>query len=93
MKIVVTLRSKLGEVLTPDSPLIVRDNGGRLVPMTGAFLTRMDKFYAPKLGWHGATIRSCRQGFATAAVRCNIQPIPVALAVEAVLMHLYQYPT
>ena len=58
LKIVVKLRVKLGETLTVQSPLLVRLNKGALVPMTGAFMARMDERYAPALGWYKATIRS-----------------------------------
>ena len=43
------------------------------VPMTGDFMRRMDKIYAPKLGWQNATLHSRRRGFATAAVRSGIR--------------------
>ena len=43
------------------------------VPMTGDFMRRMDKIYAPKLGWQNATLHSRRRGFATAAVRTTVE--------------------
>ena len=47
----VLLRARRGEVLTVDSPLLVRVAKSKLVPMTGVFMARMDKIYAPVLGW------------------------------------------
>ena len=38
IKITVKLRVKFGEALTVKSPLLVRVNKGRLVPMTGAYM-------------------------------------------------------
>ena len=55
--------------MTVNSPLLIRENKGELVPMTGQVMASMDKTYAPKLGWLGATIHSRRRGLATAAVR------------------------
>ena len=60
----------------------MRHSGGRLVPMTGTFMTRMDKIYAPKLGWYKATRHSRRRGFATAAVRCNIHMAAITIAMR-----------
>ena len=82
LKIVVKLRAEVGEVLTPGSPLLVRENKDKLVPMTGTFMTRMDKLYAPRLGWYKATIHSRRCGFATAAVRCNIHMAAITIAMR-----------
>ena len=50
LKIEVKLRVQFGELLTVNSPLLVRMNKGKLVPMTGAFMAQMDKTYAPTLG-------------------------------------------
>ena len=82
LKVVVRLRVGLGEPLTVDSPLLVRLNRGKLVPMTGAFMTRMDKVYAPLLGWIKATIHSRRRGFATAAVRCGVHMASITIAMR-----------
>ena len=79
---VVRLRTGLGEILTVDSPLLVRLSKGKLVPMTGAFMSRMDKVYAPLLGWIKATIHSRRRGFATAAVRCGVHMASITIAMR-----------
>ena len=50
IKITVRLRCRRGEVLTVDSPLLVRENKDNLVPMTVQFMAAMDKRYAPTLG-------------------------------------------
>ena len=50
IKVVVNMRCKLGEALTVESPLLVRLTGGKIVPLTGDFVSRMDKIYAPLLG-------------------------------------------
>ena len=82
LKIVIRLRVALGEHLTVDSLLLVRKNRGRLVPMTGDFLRRMDLIYAPKLGWFQATIHSRRRGFATAMVRSGIHMAAITIAMR-----------
>ena len=61
LKIVVKLRVELGETLTVQSPLLVGLNKGVLMPMTGAYMARIDKQYAPALGWYKATIHSRRR--------------------------------
>ena len=76
------LRVKRGEVLTVNSPLLIRENRGELVPMTGQFMASMGKTYAPKLGWLGATIHSRRRGFATAAVRSGIHMASICIAMR-----------
>ena len=70
------------EVLTPESPLLVRESRGKLVPLTASFMTAMDKVYAPTLGWYKATIHSRRRGFATAAVRCGIHMAAITIAMR-----------
>ena len=65
-----------------NSPLLVRENKGKLVPMTGVFMTRMDKIYAPALGWFSATIHSRRRGFATAMVRSGIHMASITIAMR-----------
>ena len=82
LKVVVRLRSKLGEKLSVDSPLLVRKNRDKIIPMTGAYMARMDKAYAPKLGWFKATIHSRRRGFATAMVRCGIHMASITIAMR-----------
>ena len=82
LKIVVLLRARRGEALTVDSPLLVRVARNKLVPMTGDFMGRMDKIYAPVLGWYKATIHSRRRGFATAAVRCGIHMASISIAMR-----------
>ena len=72
----------MGEVLTADSLLLVRKGKKGLVPMTGAFMARMDKLYSPVLGWVKATIHSRRRGFATAAVRCGIHMASICIAMR-----------
>ena len=80
LKIMVKLRLHFGEILTVDSPLLVRMNKGQLVPMTGTFMARMDKIYAPALGWFNATIHSRRRGFATAMVRSGVHMASITIA-------------
>ena len=82
LKIVVKLRVKFGDKLTSDSALLVREKKGKLVPMTGAYIARMDKIYAPELGWFSATIHSRRRGFATAMVRCGIHMASITIAMR-----------
>ena len=82
LKIVVKLRTNLNEVLTADSPLLLRANKGKLVPMTGAFMARQDLIYAPTLGWYKATIHNRRRGFATAAVRCGVHMAAITIALR-----------
>ena len=50
--------------------------------MTGDFMTKMDKLYAPILGWHKATIHSRRRGFATAAVKSGIHMANITIAMR-----------
>ena len=45
-------------------------------------MAKMDKFYAPKLGWFRATIHSRRRGFATAMVRCGIHIASITIAMR-----------
>ena len=82
IKVVVRLRSRLGEVITPSSPLLVRSKGRHIVPMTGAFMSKMDKIYAPILRWGKATIHSRRRGFATAAVRSGLHMAKITIALR-----------
>ena len=79
IKITVSLRLNKGEVLTP---LLVRKGKEGLVPMTGAFMARMNNLNAPGLGWLMATIHSRRRGFATAAVRCGIHMASICIAMR-----------
>ena len=76
------MRVKLGENLKTTSPLLVRRARGKTVPLTGSFVSRMDKIYAPILGWFKATIHSRRRGFATAAVRCGIHMAKITIAMR-----------
>ena len=39
IKVVVNMRFKLGETLTVESPLLVRLTGGKIVPLTGNFVS------------------------------------------------------
>ena len=71
-----------GEQITVDSPLLVRERQGKLVPMTGAFMSRMDRTYGPILKWGKATIHSRRRGFATAAVRSGLHMATISLAMR-----------
>ena len=82
LKIVVKLRITQGEVLTVNSPLLVRMRRGKIVPMTGAYMASMDKVYGTVLGWGKATIHSRRRGFATAAVRCGIHMANITIAMR-----------
>ena len=79
IKITVSLRLNKGEVLTP---LLVRKGKEGLVPMTGAFMARMNNLNAPGLGWLMATIHSRRRGFATAAVRYGIHMASICTAMR-----------
>ena len=76
------MRIKLGEKLSVKSPLLVRRVRGKMVPLTGNFISRMDKIYAPILGWFKATIHSRRRGFATAAVRCGLHMAKITIAMR-----------
>ena len=82
IKVVVRLRTQLKERLTIGSPLLVRRRKGRVVPMTGNFMARMDKMYAPVMKWGKATIHSRRRGFATAAVRCGLHMAKISIAMR-----------
>ena len=82
LKILVMLRVRHGEKLTVNSPILVRMNRKKLVPMTGDFMRRMDKIYAPRLGWRKATLHSRRRGFATAAVRSGIHMANITIAMR-----------
>ena len=82
LKVVVRLRSKLGERLTIESPILVRQRKGNIVPMTASFMSRMDDLYSPKLGWYKATLHSRRRGFATAAVRCGFHMAAIIIAMR-----------
>ena len=65
-----------------ESPLLVRENKGRIVPMTGAYMTRMDLRFIPLLKWGKATIHSRRRGFATAAVRSGLHMASIIIAMR-----------
>ena len=82
IKITVNLRARQNDVLTVDSPLLVRQGRGRLVPMTGEYMARMDRIYAPALGWAKATIHSRRRGFSAAAVRSCIHMASICIALR-----------
>ena len=82
IKVGVKLRLRHRERLTADSPLLVRLSKGRIIPMTAAFMSRMDKRYAPVLRWGKATIHSRRRGFATAAVRCGLHMAKISIAMR-----------
>ena len=56
LKVVVALRVKLKEKLSIDSPLLVRERRGSVIPMTAAFMSRMDRSYTHILNWGKATI-------------------------------------
>ena len=70
------------ERLTANSPLLVRERKGKIVPMTGDFMSRMDRRYVPILKWGKATIHSRRRGFATAAVRCGLHMAKISIAMR-----------
>ena len=82
LKVVVKLRAARGENVTVDSPILVREKRGKIVPMTGQFMATMDKVYAPTLGWCNATIHSRRRGFATAAVRSGVHMAAITVAMR-----------
>ena len=82
IKVVVALRHRCQEPVSVDSPLLVRESEGKIVPMTGTFMARMDKDYGPKLGWGKATIHSRRRGFATAAVRSGLHMAIITIAMR-----------
>ena len=60
----------------------VRVNRGKLVPMTGDYMGRMNKIYTRKLGWCMATISGRRRGFAAAMVRAGIHLVPITVAMQ-----------
>ena len=76
------LRVRHSEAITVDSPLLVRMKKGKLVPMTGSFMARMDKVYGPMLEWGKATIHSRRRGFATVAVRSGLHMAVITIAMR-----------
>ena len=82
LKILVKLRLKHGERLTVNSPILVREKDKTIVPMTGQYMMRNDKIYAPLLGWHKATIHSRRRDFAAATVRSGIHMAQIAIAMK-----------
>ena len=82
LKVVVKLRTANGENIAMDSPILVRENRGKIVPMTGQFMASMDRIYAPTLGWYKATIHSRRRGFATAAVRSGVHMAAISIALR-----------
>ena len=82
IKVVVKLRQSVGEQMTVNSPLLVREKQKKLVPMTGAFMSRMDKTYGPILKWGTATIHSRRRGFAAAAVRSGLHMATISIAMR-----------
>ena len=82
LKIAVKLRLNQGEVLSGSSPLLVRLNRRKIVPMTASYMSSMDKIYSPILGWHKATIHSRRRGFATAAVRSGVHMASITIAMR-----------
>ena len=82
LKVIVKFRANLGEKLTVTSPLLVRQARGQLVQLTGNFMTRKDKLWAPALGWAGATIHSRRRSFATAAVRRRLHMASITIAMR-----------
>ena len=82
LKVIVKLRLRRKERLSVNSPLLVRIKQGKVVPMTGAFMTSMDRIFAPVLGWHKATIHRRRRGFVTAAVRNGIHMTYITIAMR-----------
>ena len=72
IKVLIRLRLMHNESLTVDSPLLVRENKGKIIPMSGASMSRMNKCFSPLLKWVKATIYSRRRGFATAAGRSGL---------------------
>ena len=82
IKVVVKLRLSKNESLSVASPLLVRENKNNIVPMTGVFMSKMDKVYGPILKWGKATIHSRRRGFATAAVRSGLHLATISIALR-----------
>ena len=76
------LRVKHGERLTVESPILVRMNRKKLVPMTGDFMRRMVKIYVATQGWQNVTLDSRRRGFATAAVKSGIHMANITIAMR-----------
>ena len=60
----------------------MRTSRNRIVPMTAAFMAKMDYYYAPRLGLFKATIHSRRRGFATAMVRCGIHMASITITMR-----------
>ena len=82
VKIAVKLRLNQGKVLTGSSPLLVRLNRRKIVPMTASYMSGMDRIYSPILGWYKATIHSRQRGFATAAVRSGVHMASITIAMR-----------
>ena len=82
IKVVVRLRMHKKEKLKIDSPLLVRERRGKIVPMTGIFMSRMDTLYVPILRWGKATIHSRRRGFAPATVHCRLHMVKISIVMR-----------
>ena len=52
LRLIVRLSIKRKEKIPVNSPLLVHEAIGQLVPMTGSFMSQMDKAYAPIMGWY-----------------------------------------
>ena len=52
LKLIVKLPLGRKEKIPVNSPLLVHVAIGQLVPMTGCFMSQMDKAYAPIMGWY-----------------------------------------
>ena len=66
-------------------------NHKKLVPMTGDFMRRMDKIYAPRVGWQKATLHSRRRGLAKAAVKSGIHMANITIAMRHSIEVTMQY--
>ena len=91
LKILFMLRVRNEKKLTVNSPILVRMNGKKLVPMTGDFMRRMDKICAPRVGWRKATLPNRRRGFATAAVKSGIDMANITIAMRHAQKVAMQY--
>ena len=52
LKLILKLPLGRKEMIPVNSPLLVHVAIGQLVPMTGSFMSQMDKAYAPIMGWY-----------------------------------------
>ena len=76
------LRVRYGEKLTVNCPILVRINRKKLVPITGDSMRKIDKIYAPRVGWRKVTLPNRRRVFSTAAVKSGIHMANITIAMR-----------